>query len=84
MATKEELQTRLAEAEKVYHEWSTGQTVRSYRDQNGESVDYSQQGMNRLYSYIVLLRSQITDHGKTITSYRGPLRFTFGRGDGYY
>ncbi len=77
MADVSVLATRLVEAEKVYHEWRLGTTVRSFRDQNGEVVEYSAQGMMALSSYIAALRAQIASAGKAIDTYRGPLRFTF-------
>lgn len=78
MADVAQLTAWLTEAEQVYHEWSTGQTVRTFRDQNGEQVEYSQAGLMRLASYIASLRAQIASAGKAIDTYRGPLRFTFG------
>lgn len=72
------LQARLVEAESVYHEWRLGQTVRSFRDQNGETVEFSQSGLMQLSSYIADLRAQIAAAGRACNEYRGPLRFTFG------
>lgn len=80
MADVATLQARLTEAETVYHEWSLGQTVRTFRDQNGEQVEYSQAGMMRLASYLQWLRAQIAGASGPLSTYRGPMRFTFGRG----
>lgn len=79
MADVATLQTRLAEAETVYHEWRLGQTVRTFRDQNGEVVEYSQAGLLQLSSYIQALKSEIAALLNPVTTRRGPLRFTFGR-----
>lgn len=78
MADVATLQARLVEAEAIYHEWSIGQTVRSWRDQNGEVVEYSQTGLMRLASYLAELRGQIAAASGPLSTYRGPLRFTFG------
>lgn len=77
MADVATLQARLTEAETIYHEWRIGQTVRSFRDQNGEQVEYSQSGLMALASYIADLRAQIAAASSTLSTYRGPLRFTF-------
>lgn len=78
MADVATLQARLIEAESIYHEWRIGQTVRSFRDQNGETVEFSQSGLMQLGSYIADLRAQIAAASQPISTYRGPLRFTFG------
>lgn len=79
MADVATLQTRLAEAEQVYHEWRIGQTVRTFRDQNGEQVEYSQAGLLALASYIQSLKAEIANLLSPRPVTRGPLRFTFGR-----
>lgn len=53
------LQERLDEAEAAYHSLMTGQSVVSVRDQNGESVTYSQVNAVKLSSYIAELKRQL-------------------------
>ena len=73
-----DIQTKLAEAEKAYHELMLGQSVRVFVDQNGERVEYTAANKLALQSYINQLRSQITDGSSCVApANRGPLRFTF-------
>ena len=65
-----DIQAKLAEAEKVYHELMLGLSVRVFVDQNGERVEYT--------AYINQLRSQMTDGSTCVApAARGPIRFTF-------
>ncbi len=54
------LQERLDEAEAAYHDWTVGNGVRRWVDQNGESLERSPPNMARLTAYIADLRRQIT------------------------
>ena len=73
-----DIQAKLAEAEKAYHELMLGQSVRVFVDQNGERVEYTAANKLALQSYINQLRSQMTDGSSCVaTASRGPLRFTF-------
>lgn len=59
MAPIDILKQRLAEAEQAYHELSTGQSVRTFVDQNGERVEYNAANAYRLSTYIAELRRRI-------------------------
>jgi hypothetical protein len=59
MATKEELQAYLAEAEKAYHSLMMGGAVRVTVDQNGERVEFSAANANKLLQYIMHLQTQL-------------------------
>lgn len=73
-------QTRLAEAEAAEHAIMAGSNVRKWVDQNGESVEYSRANVGQLQAYIAKLRGWIDSCvNGTGRSYRGPIRFTFGR-----
>lgn len=72
------LQTRLAEAQQAEHEIMTGQNVRRFIDQNGESVEYSRANINQLQNYIRKLQQQIRDCQNAVEAYRGPIKFRFG------
>ena len=52
-----DIQAKLAEAEKVYHELMLGLSVRVFVDQNGERVEYTAANKQALLSYINQLRS---------------------------
>ena len=73
-----DIQAKLAEAEKAYHELMLGQSVRVFVDQNGERVEYTAANKLALQSYINQLRSQMPDGSSCVApASRGPLRFTF-------
>lgn len=72
------LKARLLEAEKAEHDILTGQGVRRWIDQNGESVEYSMINVKGLQAYIARLKNEIAVADGRLTSYRGPLRFRFG------
>ena len=73
-----DIQVKLAEAEKVYHELMLGLSVRVFVDQNGERVEYTAANKQALLSYINQLRSQMTDGPTCVApAARGPIRFTF-------
>jgi hypothetical protein len=71
---------KLAEARQAYHELNTGQSLRRWIDQNGEQMEYTMANRAGLQSYIRELEAECgTPPQPGIQSYRGPLRFTFGR-----
>lgn len=72
------LKARLLEAEKAEHEILTGQGVRRWIDQNGESVEYSMVNIKGLQAYIARLKSEIAVAEGAASSYRGPIKFRFG------
>ena len=73
-----DIQAKLAEAEKAYHELMLGLSVRVFVDQNGERVEYTAANKQALLSYINQLRSQMTDGTTCVApAARGPIRFTF-------
>lgn len=72
MATTEELQQRLAEAERAYHALMTGKTVVEFRDSNGENLKYNQSSMRSLGMYIESLKRQLG-----LGSGLGPMGATF-------
>lgn len=53
------LKLRLAEAEVAYHKLLLGGGVVSFKDQNGETVQYAQANASRLAGYIQALKDQI-------------------------
>lgn len=53
------LLAQLKEAEAAYHQLMIGGGVREIRDQNGESVSFSQSNRQALYAYILQLRNQL-------------------------
>lgn len=59
MATTEQLETRLAEAEDAFHKLSLGNSVVEIRDSNGESVRYTNTDKATLASYIGNLKAQL-------------------------
>lgn len=73
------LRTRLLQAEQAEHDLVTGQSVRKWVDQNGESVEYSMINIKGLQAYIARLRAEIAVAEGTASAYRGPIRFSFGR-----
>ncbi|MFC3724395.1 gpW family head-tail joining protein [Neoaquamicrobium sediminum] len=73
MATTAELQARLAEAEKAYHEIATGGGVRTLVDQSGERIEYQPASLSRLQAYILDLKRQLG----ILPRHAGPLGFYF-------
>ncbi len=59
MATQQELQARLDEAEKAYHALMIGGAVRVTVDQNGERVEFSAASAANLQKYIYGLKIQL-------------------------
>ena len=52
-------QKHLDEAEAAYHALLTGKAVTRFRDQNGESVEYTQANRGQLAVYIENLKRQL-------------------------
>lgn len=52
-------QIHLDEAEAAYHALLTGKAVTRFRDQNGETVEYSQANRAQLAAYIERLKLQL-------------------------
>lgn len=76
MATLQELQTRLADAETALHNILIGKGVAEFRDFNGELVRYSKTETAALRAYIKELQDQIAVLlGTPNTS--GPMRIFF-------
>lgn len=76
MATLEQLQARLAEAQAAYHSVMIGGSVTVVVDQNGERVEYSRANATGLAKYIAALQAQINSLlGVAVTG--GPLRPIF-------
>lgn len=59
MATSEQLQTRLDEAETAYHQLVTGQKEVTVSSSSGKSVTYTQANVGQLASYIASLKRQL-------------------------
>lgn len=57
--TQAELIALLAEAKTAYHNLMTGQSMVEIRDQNGETVRFSQINRQALYSYIQELERKV-------------------------
>lgn len=72
MATTEELQSRLDEAEQAYHDLCIGKGVVRLRDSNNEEVQYNITALPRLAAYIADLKRQL---GQSPCS--GPMRPLF-------
>lgn len=72
MATTEELQTWLTQAETAYHDLLTGKVAKVFVDQNGERVEFAATSAPRLAAYIQELKRQL---GTLTTS--GPMRVYF-------
>ena len=73
MATLEQLQAWLAEAQTAYHSVVIGGGVTVVVDQNGERVEYSRANATGLARYIATLQAQINSLlGVAVTG--GPLR----------
>ena len=76
MATLEQLQAWLAEAQTAYHSVMIGGGVTVVVDQNGERVEYSRANATSLAKYIATLQMQINSLlGVAVTG--GPLRPLF-------
>lgn len=76
MATLQDLQSRLAEAETALHNTLIGRGVSEVRDFNGEMVRYSRMDVSALRAYIKQLQDQIAVLlGTPNTS--GPMRIFF-------
>jgi len=79
MADCTSIQTRLDAARAAYDDLAMGRSVRKFVDQNGESVEYTSANRQGLLAFITKLENDLAVCQGTVTSYRGPLRFTFGR-----
>ena len=64
MATQEQLQTWLTEAEQALHDLNIGGTVVKLKDASGDEVEYSKADVRRLESYIASLKAQLGQSGK--------------------
>lgn len=71
MATPEQLQAKLVQAETAYHNLMTGKSVKVVVDQNGERVEFAASNSTKLLQYIQWLRRQL---GASAT---GPLKVFF-------
>lgn len=60
MASTQQLESWLAEAETAYHALQTGKTVVEFRDSNGETVRYTPANSARLAAYIANLKQQLS------------------------
>lgn len=72
MATTEQLQARLTDAENAYHALMIGGSVRVTVDQNGERVEFTAANAARLRAYIDHLKMQLG-----LTTVRGPAGVCF-------
>lgn len=72
MATVQQMQVWLVEAENAYHALQTGASVVEAQDSNGERVRYTSANASRLKAYIEDLKLQIA--GLATTASRYPLR----------
>lgn len=79
MADCTDIQTKLTQAEAAFHALQTGKAVRKWVDQNGEQVEYAYANIGQLASYIQQLKDELADCQGTTPTYRGPIRFLFGR-----
>lgn len=80
MADCNAIQARLTKAQAAYDELMIGGAVTRFTDQNGETVQYSRADPRGLLAYIARLEDQLAACQAGLTrSYRGPLRFTYGR-----
>ena len=75
MATVEQMQAWLVEAEVAYHDLQTGKSMVEAQDANGERARYTAANASRLWAYIQWLKSQIA--GTATTASRRPLRPIF-------
>lgn len=65
-----ELEQRLKEAERAYHNVTLGGMARTFVDQNGERVEYTPANALRLRGYILELRSML---GMPLRGVCGPM-----------
>lgn len=75
MATKEQLQEWLSEAEVAYHRVMMGGQEVRVRDSNGDEVTFNSSNASRLLEYIKWLRSQLANFDRQ--PLRRPLRPMF-------
>lgn len=59
MATKQQLEYWLADAEMQYHVLATGRQAKVFVDQNGERVEYNTASLAKLSAYIQDLKRQL-------------------------
>lgn len=59
MATKQQLEIWLADAEDKYHALATGMQAKVFVDQNGERIEYSGGSLLQLGKYIAELKRQL-------------------------
>ncbi len=71
------LEKMIAEAEGAYHKLMTGQSLVELVDQNGERVRFQSIDSQRLYNYIMQLKSQLPVQQLCLTSPNGPAGFLF-------
>lgn len=76
MATLQDLQSRLAEAEASLHNALIGKGVQEVRDFNGERIVYSRMDLSALRAYIQQLKDQIAVLLGTPNA-SGPMRIFF-------
>lgn len=67
-------QEMLTEARAALHRLMTGAAVAEFRDQNGETIRYSQANRNALISYVKWLESELGVSGPASS---GPMRAWF-------
>lgn len=76
MATTEQLQTWLTEAEAARHKLATGSQTASVKSGDRE-VTYSKADLDKLSSYIAGLQSQLSSALNTPETQRRPIHLTF-------
>lgn len=54
----------LSEAREAYHLLMTGRSVVMVKDQNGETVQYTQVNANKLQDYITSLEDKLNPHSR--------------------
>lgn len=72
MATVEQMQVWLVEAENAYHALQTGTLLVEAQDSNGERCRYTAANASKLWQYILSLREQLA--GTNTVAARRPLR----------
>lgn len=70
-------QQALNEAKQAYHDLLTGQAVTEFRDQNGETVRYTQINRAALADYISRLERQLATENGATPSGIAPMRVWF-------
>jgi len=75
MATVEQMQVWLVEAQKAYHDLQRGALMVEAQDSNGERARYTAANAKSLWAYIEWLKAQIA--GTDTTAARRPLRPIF-------